>query len=418
MLANAGGIDFGTSNSSVGYLQAGKPVLVDFGNDGPSVPSAIFYATESSDIAFGKQAVAQYTDQVEGRLLRSLKSVLGSSLMGEKTTIGNKRVPFGDIIADFFGYLRYSVTEQGTQDISHVVVGRPVYFVDDDAARDAQAERELHDIATRAGFAHVEFQFEPIAAALSYEQVLTREELALVVDIGGGTADFTLIRLSPNQHSKVDRTDDILATTGMHIGGTDFDRLLSLKSVMPQLGMGSGVKNSTRVLPQSVYFDLATWHRIPLLYNTATLSMVQQMKLDAVESHQVGQLLQIIENRHGHALARAVELAKITLSDQMHASLNLATAEAELQAEVHRADFENAIAAALERLTGCVIDALACARIQAESVTSVFYTGGSSSVPLLQQQFNELFPAARRVKGDTFGSVGLGLTIDAARKFA
>ena len=338
--------------------------------------------------------------------------------MTEKTTIRNKRVPFTDIIQDFFQYLQVTLTNNAQSVVDSVVVGRPVHFVDDDEKRDAQAEDQLRNIALQAGFSHVEFQFEPIAAALNYESTLHAEELALVVDIGGGTADFTIIRLSPSRHQLAERSADILSTVGVHIGGTDFDRLLSLQSVMPLLGMGTRVKNSDRLLPGSVYFDLATWHRIPLLYNTNTLTLIQQMKLDAQELDKVNRLFDVVDGHHGHELAGVVEQVKIDLSDQTQALFNLPTLPGGLSGQVVRTSFEEAIGKSVDELLSCVNDGLTKAGIKACDITSVFYTGGSSSVPLLQNSISEVFPTATKVQGDTFGSVGLGLTIDAARKYS
>lgn len=418
MSPKAGGIDFGTSNSSVGCWLDGEARLISFGNDGVSVPSAIFYSTESAENYFGKQAVAQYRSGEEGRLLRSLKSVLGSSLMKEKTTIRNQRVPFTDIIQDYFGFIRQAIAESTDTPVQQVVVGRPVHFVDDDEQKDRDAEQQLRSIAESAGFTHVEFQFEPIAAALNYENSLTREELALVVDIGGGTADFTLIRLSPDRHRSADRTADILSTVGIHIGGTDFDRLLSLQSVMPLLGRGSKVRGTGREVPGSIYFDLATWHRIPLLYNPATLTTIRQMKIDAVDREKVQRLEAVVSGQHGHELAGAVEQAKIQLSDAQSTRLSLTCVADGLVGDIRRCDFEQSIARSVDQLAGCINEGLTLAGLQPNHITSVFHTGGSSSVPLLQQRIHQMFPDAEQVQGDTFGSVGLGLTIDAGRRFA
>lgn len=415
---NAGGIDFGTSNSSVGYMSDGAPTLLSFGKDGHSVPSAIFYSSETADTYFGKQAVAQYTEEVEGRLLRSLKSILGSSLMGEKTAIRNRRVPFSDIIQDFFGYLRKTLAEQGQAELSQVVLGRPVHFVDDDPAMDRLAEQQLREIAENAGFRHVEFQFEPVAAALAYESELVDEQLALVVDIGGGTADFTIIRLSPDRHARSDRVSDILSTVGIHIGGTDFDRLLSLQAMMPLLGMGTLVKGTSRALPQSTYFDLATWHRIPLLYNTTTAQRIRQIQLDAAQPEKVQLLREVVEHRRGHALAREVEQAKISLSGEASTDCALTGLSSDLHTVIERQGFEAAIDPVVKSLVSCVDGALVDAQIRSSDITRVFYTGGTSAVPLLQQQFRKLFSEAVHVQGDAFGSVGLGLTIDAGRRFA
>lgn len=415
---NIGGIDFGTSNSSVGCFEHGQAKLIRFGEEGVAVPSAIFYPTESTITAFGKQAVTQYRSGEEGRLLRSLKSVLGSSLMSEKTTIRNKRVPFTDIIQDFFQFLQTTLVNSAEGHVDSVVVGRPVHFVDDDDKKDREAQDQLKSIATQAGFKFVEFQYEPIAAALSYESSLSGEELALVVDIGGGTADFTVIRLSPERHLKPARTDDILSTVGIHIGGTDFDRLLSLRSVMPLLGMGTGVKDSQRLLPGSHYFDLATWHRIPLLYNAATLLSIKQMKMDARKPELVQRLYDVVEGQYGHELAGAVEQVKIHLSDAESAVFELTAVSDGLRSDVARGEFEASIEQAINKLIDCVSTGLTGAGIASSAITSVFYTGGSSSVPLLQNRIADVFPDAKHVQGDTFGSVGLGLTIDAASKFA
>ncbi len=419
LLDRLAGIDFGTSNSSVGLFRNASAELLNVAGEGCSVPSAIFYSTENPEVSFGKQAVENYTQGTEGRLLRSLKSVLGTALMNEKTLIRNKRVAFSDIIEDFFRYLKHQLDAQRHTDVHSVVLGRPVHFVDDDEARDRTAEKQLRDIAASAGFQHIEFQFEPIAAALNYESSLTREELVVIVDIGGGTADFSVLRLSPKRHTDKERADDVLGNMGVHIGGTDFDRLLSLHSVMPVMGFGSAVKSSGRTLPGSVFFDLATWHRIPLLYNVKVWNQVQQMRLDAAQPDRLDTLLSVIEHRLGHALARSVESGKILLSDQQRAAIKLDyRANSLVECAVSRDDMEEAISAAVISLCDCVETGLKQAGVQASDITSVFYTGGSSSVPCLQSAFEALLPAATHKRGDVFGSVGLGLALDAARRFA
>lgn len=419
ILKQIAGIDFGTSNSSVGIFRNGNPELLELRDEGRTVPSAIFYSTESSDISFGRQAVTSYTQGIEGRLLRALKSVLGTALMNEKTQIRNKRVAFTDVIGDFFGFLKRQLDEGDGPNIESVVLGRPVHFVDDNDEKDSEAESQLRGIANAAGFKNIEFQFEPIAAALNYESTLEREELVVIVDIGGGTADFSVLRLSPKRHSKLDRSEDVLATMGIHIGGTDFDRLLSLHCVMPHLGFGTEVRGSSRKLPGSIYFDLATWHRIPLLYNPLSLNQVRQMQLDASLTDRVEALATVVEHRLGHALARSVESAKIDLSTMQSASIRLDRQAVSLvDCAVSRKDMDEAIAAAVAKLGECVTEGLVKAEVQPQDIVSVFYTGGSSSIPCLRLAFEQLFPNARHKRGDIFGSVGLGLTIDAARRFA
>jgi len=417
-LETLAGIDFGTSNSSVGLFRDKHPYLLEFAGEGLTVPSAVFYPNESRDVIFGRQAVTNYTQGYEGRLLRSLKSVLGTSLMKEKTQIRNRKVAFADIMQDFFGYLKTQLETERGASIDSVVLGRPVHFVDDDAQRDREAQDQLQQIAQQSGFRHIEFQYEPVAAALSYESTIAGEELAVIVDVGGGTADFSILRLSADRHAQADRQADVLGNMGVHIGGTDFDRLLSLQSVMPSLGFGSTVKHTDRTLPGSVYHELATWHRIPLLYNAQTINHIKQMRLDAVATDKLESLEYIVQHRLGHALARAVESAKISLSSEQVATVSLSSGATSLvECQAILSDMEQAIASAIDALKACVSEGLAQAGVQGSEIVSVFYTGGSSGIPCLRSAFEEMLPSAKHISGDAFGSVGLGLAIDAGRRF-
>lgn len=419
LLGKIAGIDFGTSNSSVGFFNNNAPELLEIPNEGRTVPSAIFYSSESTETTFGRQALASYTQGIEGRLLRSLKSVLGTSLMKEKTQIRNKRVGFPQIIQDYFAYLKAQLDAHSGDGVDHVVLGRPVHFVDDDSQRDEEAESQLRAVAETVGFKHIEFQFEPIAAALNYENTITCEELVVIVDIGGGTADFSVLRLSPQRHTQRDRASDVLGNMGVHIGGTDFDRLLSLHSVMPALGYGSYVKNTERLLPGSIYFDLAAWHRIPLLYNPQSKNLVRQMLLDASDTAKLTTLETVIEQRLGHALARTVEKAKIDLSDHQETAIQLQHAGQSLvDCTVSRTTMEESIAEAVLSLKSCVQEGLARADVRADEIGTVFYTGGSSGIPCVRDCFERVFVQSEHAHGDTFGSVGLGLAIDAVRRFA
>jgi hypothetical chaperone protein len=136
------------------------------------------------------------------------------------------------------------------QEIASVVLGRPVRFVDDDDQADARAQSVLERVARQAGFREIAFAYEPIAAAHHYEQTVLREELVLIADIGGGTSDFSIVRVGPERRGRADRSGDVLASTGVRIGGTDLDAALSLASVMPLLGLGTQLvkKNLPKLL--------------------------------------------------------------------------------------------------------------------------------------------------------------------------
>src|SRR4029077_9914935 len=204
-----------------------------------------------------------------------------------------------------------------------VVLGRPAFFVDDDPAADATAQSQLEAAARTAGFQHIASQFEPIAAALDYEQSVRAEEIALVADIGGGTSDFSVVRVSPERARASDRRQDILGFTGVHIGGTDFDRQLGMASVMPALGLRSPLRRKGLDAPSWYFSDLATWHRINFLYDPKVLTEVRGVLRDSAEPEKIERLLRVLEQRKGHELLAGVESAKIELSRADLARLNL-----------------------------------------------------------------------------------------------
>ena len=412
-----GGIDFGTSNSTVGVIENGRPRLVALESGSATLPSAIFFNFEDGGALFGRNAIGNYTDGVEGRLMRALKSVLGSSLVHEKTRIKARSIAFTDIIGMFIAHLKTQLDNHNDQAVENVVLGRPVRFVDEDDTADAAAQSELEKAARKQGFKHIDFQFEPIAAALDYEHTVSREELALIVDMGGGTSDFSIVRVSPERATANDRKDDILANRGIHIGGTDFDRLLSIAHVMPQLGYLTQTKDGKRNLPAGYFIDLATWQRINLLYTPKAMLDLRQIRYEAAQPDLVDRLIEVVEHRFGHALADRVEKAKIELTDAEQANIDVDLPGATFTASLTKQGLEQTIRTEIGRVTDTVAETLRQAGIRPEDITAVFLTGGSTAIPLARRSILALVPQAKVVQGDAFGSVGLGLALDAQRKF-
>ncbi|TIW06727.1 MAG: Hsp70 family protein, partial [Mesorhizobium sp.] len=398
-----GGIDFGTSNSTVGVIRNGQARLVALEGEQPTLPSAVFFNFEDGHTYFGRRAISDYTDSIEGRLMRSLKSVLGSSLAHEKTRIKARLIGFTDIIGFFIAHLKKRLEEDARAPVETIVLGRPVQFVDDDAEADARAESELEKAARAQGFKHIAFQFEPIAAALDYEQKVTREELALIVDMGGGTSDFSVVRVSPERARSNDRKGDILANRGIHIGGTDFDRLLSIAHIMPELGYLTPTKDGKRNLPASYFIDLATWQRINLVYTAKAMTDLKQIRFEAERADLVGRFIHIVEHRYGHALAGLVERAKIALTDQPAAEVKVSLPGARFAAEITRAGLEATIGADIDRVTKTVRQTIADAGVDTSAITAVFLTGGSTAIPLAKRQILSLVPQASVIEGDMFG---------------
>jgi len=413
-----GGIDFGTSNSTVGVIRDGRARLVALEGEQPTLPSAVFFNFEDGYTYFGRRAISDYTDSIEGRLMRSLKSVLGSSLANEKTRIKARQIGFVDIIGLFIDHLKKRLEEDAGGPVESVVLGRPVQFVDDDTAADMKAQGELEKAARAQGFKHIAFQFEPIAAALDYEQKVAREELALIVDMGGGTSDFSIVRVSPERARSTDRKADILANRGVHIGGTDFDRLLSIAHVMPELGYLTRTKDHKRNLPAAYFIDLATWQRINLVYTAKAMNDLRQIRYEAERADLVDRFIHVVEHRYGHAMAGLVERAKIALTDQPLAEVKVSLPGARFAAEITRTGLEETIGGDIERVAATVQQTIADAGVAAPAITAVFLTGGSTAIPLAKRRILSLVPQASVIEGDMFGSVGLGLALDAQRKYA
>lgn len=407
-------IDFGTSNSTVGYPTAAGPVLVAVEGEHVTIPSAIFFNLEDECVQFGRDAIEAYTHHYEGRLLRALKSVLGSSLIDDATPIGDDQVAFKDIIGLFIRHLKAKAEGAIGDTVDEVILGRPVWFIDDDATRDKVAQDQLEAIARSCGFTHVDFQYEPIAAALDYESRVAGEELALIADLGGGTSDISIVRVSPERHRKVDRKGDVLANAGVHIGGTDYDKRLSLRQVMPHLGYQTGQRlHPTRELPSSVYFDLATWYRIVLLNGNSANTFLKDMHHMAARPELVHRLLRVVREQTGHQLAGDVERAKIALSEKELARMALPYVDDDLIVELSRAAFEEATENETRKIAGSIHECLRQAGVSADAIATLFLTGGTSAIPAVRAACRAAVPKARLVDGDRFGSVGIGLVIHA-----
>jgi hypothetical chaperone protein len=262
----------------------------------------------------------------------------------------------------------------------------------------------------------VEFQLEPIAAALDYERTLTREETVLVIDVGGGTADFALVRLAPGRRARIDRTADVLANQGIHIAGTDFDARLHLAWVMPVLGYGAtGPKG--KPVPSPVFFDLSTWHRINLLYTPRFSASLRELRAFFTDAAIYRRLQNVIEQRLGHELLGRTEQAKIELSQAAQARVDLARIEGGLGAAAVQSEMIALLARLLDKLVAVARTAVASAGIADTGVSTLYFTGGSSGMTALRAAFERAFPASRVVVGDLFGSVVSGLGLDAGRRF-
>ncbi|MCF2487574.1 Hsp70 family protein [Dyadobacter sp. CY347] len=412
------GIDFGTSNSSLAVADQNDVFLVPVENDNQTIPSAMFFARKDNHAYFGREATERFLTRQPGRLMRSLKRVLGSSAMRQGTMVNGELMKFDQIIAAFLNQMKLKAEADCGTELRHVVMGRPVHFVDNDEAADQRAENELKQIAKNLGFEHVGFQFEPIAAAFAHEARISGEKLAMVVDLGGGTSDFTIIRLSKENATKHDRSEDILANTGVRLGGNDFDRDLSLAEMMPELGFRSkyGVKNLE--VPSYHYFDLSEWSKVNFLYTNRILFQAKQLLRETHDPVRYGRLISVLEQETGHAVLAETEKIKIGLASSETFAAALDFIDQDLRIDVDRKDFDAAIITKTERIVQSARECLQAAGVTPESIGLVIMTGGSTEIPLIQQHFRQLFPAAEWSEENKLSSVGLGLAYDARNRFS
>ena len=420
MASYVAGIDFGTSNSSTAITNGGVPRLVDVENGRNTIPTALYFPEKSSEVFYGRTAQQKYVDsETGGRFMRSMKRILGTPLMDSSTQINGHMVKFDDIIGAFVSYMKQKIDASANENVESVVMGRPVHFRDNDPAADDKAQQELKRIAHKAGFKNVCFQYEPIAAAFAHEQKINSEKLACVIDIGGGTSDFTVIRLSPENRNKADRTKDVLANTGVRIGGNDFDKNLSLNAFMPVLGMGTDYKVYGKVLsiPNSIYINLSTWNQVNDVYNYKTLNLVKGYQTWALEPEKLARLYQVVQNRLGHINLNYVEKAKIALSKDLSIESILDFLSDKPSIYITREEFNNSISNDVEKIEKFLSECILQAGVKNEDIDLVILTGGSTEVPRVSEIVTKFFPNAEVSAGDKLSSVGMGLAYDARRIF-
>ena len=421
-------IDFGTSNSAIAVPDGDTMSLVELEPGQLTMPTAVFYRTEARHEAghsreFGRAAIAAYVEGADGRLMRSMKSLLGSALIEQTTDVGGGRgVKYLDILAGYLGHLKHLAQARTGRALHRVVLGRPVYFVDDDPLRDAAAQAALEAAARQIGFSEVSFQYEPIAAAFDYERGLASEQHVLVADLGGGTSDFAVLRVGPQRAARPDRKDDILAHHGVHVAGTDFDRRIELEAMLPQLGYRSHGPLArgdavAREVPSAIYFDLATWHLINTAYTPARVAELRRMRSFYADPRQHRRLLTVLDHRLGHELAAAAERAKIDVALGGAGRLDLSGVERGLTLALDEPAALGMIAADLDRIACTALQTVRLSGLALRQIDAVYFTGGSSGIAALRKAILAGLPGATAVVGEPFASVAKGLALHAARRF-
>jgi hypothetical chaperone protein len=419
-------IDFGTSNSAIAipdaHLQGGMK-LAAIEADFVTMPTAIFYNAEDGTRAFGRAAIQAYVDGFDGRLMRSIKSILGADLIDETTDIGHGiTIKYIDVVIHYLRQLKQTAELAYGQTLNRVIIGRPVKFVDDNETRDKSAEAALCRAAIAAGFREVNFQFEPIAAALDYESTINAEEIVMVADIGGGTSDFSIVRVGGNggkSDGAKNRQDDILANHGVHIAGTDFDQAVNIAAIMPSLGLGSlgPASQYHRRVPSKIYFDLATWHLINTVYSHNRLIELRDLSVMYADRRCFERLTTVVTKRLGHALAAKAEEAKINVATRARATITLDEVEENLAVEFAATAQAEALTMRVNDIVNAAIETARRAKLDPAEINTLYFTGGSTGLTFLTEKIAAQFPKANIAVGDRFASVATGLGLEAVRQY-
>jgi hypothetical chaperone protein len=249
------GMDFGTTNSGIATFDGATINVIRLDPVAESdTMRSVLYITRDHELHLGQEAINLYNaqninrerrmvqkkvgrvemlfaeigvvatdvhvmvDELEpGRLLRSLKTGLALNYTG--TRIFDRAYTLEEMIALYLRASRERASTILNQDITEVVLGRPVHFVGAETdADDQRAESRLRHAAQLAGFKHIEFEFEPVAAALHYAQSVRTPQNILVYDFGGGTLDLTVMHIAPGH------APEILSIGGLGIAGDRFDQ--------------------------------------------------------------------------------------------------------------------------------------------------------------------------------------------------
>ncbi|TNI51163.1 molecular chaperone [Aeromonas veronii] len=449
------GFDYGTSNCAVAVMEQGSPRLLNLGPSrylpstlhaphrdaiagllaegladsqqaaylklrGPVVTRAQAVRRQMreegliDELSFGSAALERYLEEPdEGYYIKSPKSFLGAyGLKAPQIAL------FEDIVCAMMLHVRQQAEQQLGAPIRQAVIGRPVNFqglAGEESNR--QAIAILSEAARIAGFEQVEFLYEPVAAGFEFEARLTEDAVVLVVDIGGGTTDCSMLRMGPSYRDRLDRTADLLGHSGQRIGGNDFDIRLTVEGMMPLLGMHEVLKTG-KPLPHPLFWDAAAINDVSAqsrFYSLDTARQLQDLQLDSQPGSKLGRLANLRAHKLSHQLVWRAEQGKIALSEQESSRHSLSELEKGLEAELTREQLAGASALLLEKIGELMDEAIAAAGVQPDRI---FVTGGSARSPLIASFIRQKLPSIPLEGGDDFGSVAAGLARYAERLFA
>lgn len=423
------GIDFGTSNCSVALLPKDEseifpindPTVLPLEKNGSTtMPSILFFPHNGSKHYVGNEAIERYlSTNLEGRLMQAIKTLLPDVSFTGTNVHGWGHFTVEDLVFFILSAIKHRIEVFTHQDIAAVVMGRPAIFSEDDE-EEKTAEWRLLRAAKRAGFGRVRFQREPIAAALTYEQSLRKSELAFVGDFGGGTSDFTLMRLSPHRTGDIDRDDDILAVNGVSIAGNAFNGAIMWHQLVKHFGYGARFEiHDGRWLdaPTTIHHALCEPHEISFLKDRRDRALIREMIHLSNDKQGFMRLQALVEENLGYLLFQHIQEAKCSLSSSQTSRIVFNRSIINIDEEITRQSFEMMIEKHIEEIGLCIDRTLSTADTNAKDVDAVFLTGGTSQTPRIRRLMAEKFGEEKLRAGDAFTSVAEGLALSAPYLF-
>lgn len=405
------GIDFGTTNSAVSFNNDGHIEVLELGMGGAKhLPSLLYFSGDRGDYTFGDDAALNYQiHKMHGRLLRSIKTCLPNESFTGTQIDGWGFMRIEDIIALMLKDLKKRADVITGEDVTTVVVGRPAKFSENEQ-EDQLAEKRLRKAAEVAGFKDISFAAEPLAAAYSYEQDLTQKELVLIADMGGGTSDFTLMHLG-RKDKGVDRQADVVGIDGIYIGGDRLDANLCREGAGDLFGKNATwfVDGKRLPFPATWITYISEWHRSARVNIKEVNAFFSRVRNSVDDIEGVARLEAVIRERSSYSLSKAVEQAKINLSERPSTIFMFNRGSVDVEKVMTRDLFEEANDNDANRIVKTATDLLVRSGVMPSDVGSVFLTGGTSRVPLVRNKFSEIF-GIDKIKGrDDLLSVAHGL---------
>jgi hypothetical chaperone protein len=414
------GVDFGTTNSALSIYRNGntKIINIDEFNPDATLMRSVLYFNEDQEIFAGQEAINHYINEgAAGRFMQSIKNFLPNRSF-EGTEVFGKKYCINDLVAIILNKIKRKGEAWVGCPVDSVVLGRPVLF-SEDPEKDSLAQCRLEKAARKAGFIHIFFQLEPVAAALSYEASLPTgaEKLVFIGDFGGGTSDFTVIRVKGGAFTRSDRRSDVLSLGGVYTAGDKFDSQIMWEKVAKYFGRGvkyRGMgKDELFDIPLSIIYTLCQWHRIPLLRARKIREQIRLIKNAATDRKSIENLEHLISDNYGFFLFRCIEKAKCELSQLDVATVSFKERDLSIAEKITKEEFEAINSDNLRQIACCIDEVVAKSGVTHGKIDTVFLTGGTSHIPFIRRLFEERFGAEKIENKDAFTSVvhGLGASV-------